>query len=87
MAIINTLLELVVAILPVPVIFRVNMDRRQRWSIISLLCLGILVTMLGIIRCWFVYHALIATDDATWWGEPHWTVSEVENNVAIVSYN
>ena len=84
MSLINTILELVVALLPVPVIFNVNMDRRQQWSIISLLCLGVLVTMLGMVRTWIVWESLIASDDATWWGGPHWTVSEVENNVAIV---
>jgi len=85
MSVINTILELTVALLPLPVIFSVNMSRRQRWSVISILCLGILVTILGIVRCWFVWQALVATYDATWWGGVHWTVSEVENNTALVS--
>jgi hypothetical protein len=84
MSIVNTFLELVVALLPLPVILSVKMTARQRWSIISILCLGVLVFLLGIVRSWFVWHALIATYDATWWGGPHWTVSEVENNVALV---
>lgn len=42
--------------------------------------------MLGMVRTWIVWESLIASNDATWWGGPHWTVSEVENNVAIVSW-
>jgi hypothetical protein len=85
--VINTALELVVALLPVPYILSVKMDRRQRLSIMSLLCLGVLVAILGVIRCRFVWLALISGNDVTWWAGPHWAVSEVENNVAIVSYS
>jgi hypothetical protein len=85
--VINTALELAVALLPIPYIFSVKMDRRQRLSIMSLLCLGVLVAILGVVRCRFVWIALISSNDVTWWAGPHWTVSEVENNVAIVSYN
>jgi len=83
-SVINTALEIIIAVLPIPYIFSVKMDRRQRLSIMSLLCLGILVFILGIVRCRFVYIALISSNDVTWWAGPHWTVSEVENNVAII---
>jgi hypothetical protein len=85
MSIINTTMELVIALLPVPVVFRLQMSRRQRWSVISVLSLGVLVFLVGCVRTYYVYMCLLGTWDITWWTGPHWLCSEVENNVAIVS--
>jgi hypothetical protein len=84
-SVINTVLELVLALLPLPVIFDLNLSRRQQLSVLSILCLGIMVTILGCVRTWFVWKSLIGSWDISWWGGPHWIVSEVENNVALVS--
>jgi hypothetical protein len=83
--IINTILELVVAMLPIPVILSLSMKRRDRWSAISVLCLGVVVFTAGCVRCWVVYQALLGTFDSTWWSGPQWICSEVENNIALVS--
>src|ERR1700753_118525 len=48
--IINTVLELVVAILPVPVIFTMQMSKGQQWSVACLLSLGVLTTSVGCVR-------------------------------------
>jgi hypothetical protein len=84
--IINTILELVVAILPVPVIFTMQMSKGQQWSVACLLSLGVLTTSVGCVRTFFVYKALISSDDIVWWSEPHFITSEVENSVALVSF-
>ena len=85
MSIINTTMELVIALLPIPVVFTLQMSRRQRWSVISVLSLGVLVFLVGCVRTFYVYKCLLDTWDITWWTGPHWICSEVENNVAIVS--
>jgi hypothetical protein len=85
-AILTTTLELIVAIIPIPVVFSLEMDRYQQWSVACLLSMGLLTTMTGAVRCHFVYKAWITSHDLFWWSEPNWIAAEVENSVAIVSY-
>jgi hypothetical protein len=60
------------------------MEKRQRWSVISLLCLGFLVTIVGCVRTFYIWKAFVQTYDSSWWSEEHWLCSEVENDVALV---
>jgi hypothetical protein len=83
MAALNTFGELVVAILPFPVVFRLQIDKKQRWNVISLLSLGIFVAVIGSIRCYYLYMT-IYTHDANWWSTPHWICSELEIDSALV---
>ena len=73
------------ALLPLPVILNLRLDKRQRWSVVCLLSLGVLTAVVGCVRTYFVYKALVVTLDVVWWAEPHWIASEVENAVALVS--
>jgi rhodopsin domain-containing protein len=79
----NTLSEVIVAALPIPVIFYLNMDRKTRWTVICLLCLGYLVAIVGIIRTVFAY-IVFDTDDLTWWAAPYWITSEIEISVGMI---
>jgi hypothetical protein len=85
-SILITILELIVALLPIPVVFSLEMDRNQQWSVACLLSMGLLTTMTGAVRCYFVYKAWLSSYDLFWWSEPSWIVAEVENSIAIVSY-
>jgi hypothetical protein len=80
----NTFSEALVAALPIPMIMRLGMISRQRISVLILFCLGFLVTVVGSVRCYFVYK-VFWTDDMTWYSSPHWICSEVEICVAMVS--
>jgi hypothetical protein len=82
--IVSTCLELVIALLPVPIIFTLQMNKSQQWSVACLLSLGVLTTGVGCVRTFLVYKALISSDDLVWWSEPHFISSEVENSVALV---
>ena len=79
----NTSSELIVAALPIPVIFSLRMDPIQRRTILSLLCLGFLVAVVGSVRTYYVWKAF-DSDDVTWYASPHWICSEVELSVALV---
>jgi hypothetical protein len=83
--VINTSLELIIALLPIPAAFHLQLDRRQRWSVASVLCLGVFVAVIGCVRCYYVYVMAVATYDATWWAEAHWICSQVEIDVSLVS--
>lgn len=77
-------MELTLALLPLPVIFSLDLTKRQRWTIASVLSLGVLIFVVGVVRTYFVYKCLLDTWDMTWWATPQWICSEVENNLALV---
>jgi hypothetical protein len=82
-AILNTLSEFILALLPVPIVLTLHMTRGQRWTVVSLLSLGFFVSICGAVRCYYLWMT-IAMYDPTWWAMPHWIVSEVEIDTAIV---
>jgi hypothetical protein len=82
--VINTSLELIIALLPIPAAFHLQLDGRQRWSVVSVLCLGVFVAVIGCVRCYYVYTMAVATYDVTWWAEAHWICSQVEIDVSLV---
>jgi hypothetical protein len=84
-AILNTLSEAVIAILPIIAVFRLGVDPQQRLSVLSLLSLGFLVTITGCVRSFFVWK-VTETYDMAWLSTPHWICSEVEIDLALVGY-
>jgi hypothetical protein len=83
-AILNTISEFILAILPIPVVFHLRMTGRQRWIILSILSLGFFVTIVGCFRTYFLWRAIQSYDQA-WWALPHWIASEVEIDTSLVS--
>lgn len=83
-AVFNTFSEFVVAVLPIPVVMRLRMDREQKWAIIALLSLGILVSVVGSVRTYYVWLAEIKTFDIPWYGVPQWICAAVEIDVALI---
>lgn len=43
------------------------MPRRQRLAVALLFAMGMIVTVAGIVRTWFIYKSLITTYDNTWY--------------------
>jgi len=85
-AVVNTFSEVIIAILPVIAVFRLRVDPRQRWSVISLLSLSFLVAITGTFRTAFIFK-LLRSYDLTWWSTPQWLTSEIEIDMALVSSN
>lgn len=85
MAVATTVLEFIVAMLPVPVILTLQMDRKQKWSVAALLCMGLFTTLAGCIRNYYVWKGWFSSYDAFWTADPIWLSAEIENWVAIVS--
>ncbi|KAF2426494.1 hypothetical protein EJ08DRAFT_373359 [Tothia fuscella] len=82
-AILNTISELVIALLPVFAVYGLNVDPRQRWNVIGLLSLGFFVVIAGIVRTYFLFKT-VQTHDTSWWSTPHWICSEVEIDIALI---
>jgi hypothetical protein len=81
--VVNTFAEFTLAVLPLLAVFSLRVNKRQRWSVISILSLGFLITLVGSVRTFFLWKAM-TTYDYTWWSGPQWICSEAENNLAIV---
>lgn len=79
---INTVTELVVALLPIPVVINLKMEAKQRWAVIALLSLGIFVSIVGAVRTYYAWMAF-SSYDLTWYATPHWIAAIVEINLAI----
>lgn len=48
--VIDCVLNLIVTILPIPMVMRLQMDSRQRWAINALYILGLVIIMAGVTR-------------------------------------
>lgn len=83
-SVLNTFSEFLVAVLPIPVVMHLRMDRKQRWEVISLLSLGITVSVVGAVRTYYVWLSEIGTYDVSWYSVPHWICAAVEIDLALI---
>jgi hypothetical protein len=84
--IISCVADFLCTILPIPVVLRLRMPLRQRIGVCVLLSAGIVVTIAGVIRTWFIWKSLIATFDETWFTYPLWLCAALEIDIAVVSH-
>jgi glycopeptide antibiotics resistance protein len=85
-AILNTISEFILGVFPIIGVYRLNVDRTQRRTVIGLLSLGFLVGFAGCFRTYFLWQSVSAPNlDLSWWADPHWIASEIEIDLAIVS--
>jgi hypothetical protein len=78
----NILNDLFVYILPVPMLWRVQLPKKQRIGLITLFGVGSLVNIAGGLR---LYYSIIVNDsrDGTWSGFQLWTWEAVEVDLGI----
>jgi hypothetical protein len=62
------------------------MPLKQRIGICILLSAGIVVTIAGVIRTYFIWKSLIDTYDETWFTYPLWICAALEIDIAVVSH-
>jgi hypothetical protein len=83
--IISCVADLHCTVLPIPVVLRLRMPLKQRIGICILLSAGIVVTIAGVIRTYFIWKSLIDTYDETWFTYPLWICAALEIDIAVVS--
>lgn len=81
----NTFADLLITVLPIPVILRLQMPRRQRIGVIILLSLGFVVTIAGALRTYYLWLDLVESYDVTWLSYPLWISATVEIYLGLVS--
>ena len=81
---INCFSDLLTTLLPIPIVMRLQMPLRQRVGVCILLCMGLIVTIAGVIRTYFIWKSLMASYDETWFAYPLWIAAAVEIDLAVV---
>ncbi|KAF2836950.1 hypothetical protein M501DRAFT_978701 [Patellaria atrata CBS 101060] len=84
LGIINCVADLLVTILPIPIIIKLHMPIRDRIGVIVLLSLGLIVTVAGIVRTYFIWKSLIASYDRSWYSYPLWIAAAVEIDLGVI---
>lgn len=84
--IVNCIADLLVASLPIPIVVKLQMPRRQMIGVVLLLSLGFVVTLAGIIRTCFIWKSLMDSYDEMWYAFPLWIAAAVEIDLAMVCF-
>ncbi|OAL56539.1 hypothetical protein IQ07DRAFT_554538 [Pyrenochaeta sp. DS3sAY3a] len=82
--IINCVADLVTTITPIPLVMSLQMPRRQRIAVAVLFGMGIIVTVAGIVRTWYIYRSLIGEFDQTWYAYPLWIAAAIEIDLGVI---
>jgi len=83
--IMNSILNLLITALPVPVVIKLHMPLRERIGVIILLGLGSCTIVCAIVKTYYTWLALAGSYDHTWWCVPAWIAGIIEMNVILVS--
>jgi hypothetical protein len=65
---------------------QLRMPRQQRLAVGFLFGLGIIVTIAGIVRTWYIYRSLFNEWDQTWYSYPLWIAAAVEIDLGVVRH-
>ncbi|KAI9669825.1 MAG: hypothetical protein M1817_004566 [Caeruleum heppii] len=84
LAIINTLLNVAVLILPMPLVWHLNMPRRQRIATCGVFVLGSLDIVSSIFRTWMMTKVTASLTDVTWHDTDPGMLAFVEPCVGII---
>ncbi|KAL2814581.1 hypothetical protein BJX63DRAFT_193130 [Aspergillus granulosus] len=83
-SVINIFTDVLVTILPMPLIWNLKLPTRQRVAVISIFALGIVVDIAGSIRTVYVWKSMIVSYDTTWEGWPVLLAATVEINLGLI---
>ncbi|KAF1933936.1 uncharacterized protein M421DRAFT_414984 [Didymella exigua CBS 183.55] len=82
--IINCVADFATTVTPIPLILGLHMPHRQRLAVAGLFAMGIIVTIAGIVRTWYIYKSLFTTYDNTWYAYPLWIAAAVEIDLGVI---
>lgn len=84
-SIITIFLDFALLLLPLPIVWKLQLSLKQRIAVCGLFFLGFIVCIAGIIQAYYVNKALVHSYDETWTGWPLWIASAIEVDLGIVS--
>lgn len=83
--IINTFADILVTIIPIPLIAKLQLPIRRRIGAIILVSLGFIVCIAGAVRAYYTWLSLISSYDQTWYCYGVWISAAIEIDLGVVS--
>lgn len=83
-SIINVLTDFMTTVVPGPLIWKLNLPRRQRLAVIGIFSIGIVVTFASSVRTYFAWFDAYASYDASWWGWVTIISASIEINLGLI---
>lgn len=83
-AIVSVIQDAAVCILPLLVVRRLQMPRKQKWALGAIFGIGFFLCFCGIMRVAYMYRVYYQTYDTTWEALPVWCWTLVETHCAII---
>ncbi|KAH8702550.1 integral membrane protein [Talaromyces proteolyticus] len=83
-SVINLFTDLLTTVVPMPLIWRLKLPRRQRMAIIAIFGLGIVVDIVGSVRTYYVWQDAVGTWDSTWYAWLVGVTGAVEIHMGII---
>jgi hypothetical protein len=83
-AALNIITDVVICLMPVPVLNRLSLPRKQKYALIAVFCLGLFVCLTSILRLKALYQISVSTD-VTWDNTPAAYWSSLECNCSVVA--
>ncbi|TID19487.1 hypothetical protein E6O75_ATG06825 [Venturia nashicola] len=81
---VKIVVDLLIASLPIPLVMRMDMQKKQRYMVTLLLGLGYIVCVAGAVRAYYTWKSFYNTNDASWDQYPAFVAAALENNLAII---
>ncbi|OJD34100.1 uncharacterized protein BKCO1_25000126 [Diplodia corticola] len=83
-AVINVITDAAVCILPLLVVSRLQMPRKQKWAVGALFGIGFFLCVCGVMRLVWMYITYYKTYDTTWTATYIWSWTLVETHFSII---
>ncbi|KAF1810453.1 hypothetical protein P152DRAFT_98877 [Eremomyces bilateralis CBS 781.70] len=82
--VVNCFADLIVTVLPIPLVMKLKMPLRQRIGVVVLLSLGFIVIIAGSLRSYYIWDSIMNSYDETWVGYPLWLAAAVEVDLGVI---
>jgi hypothetical protein len=82
--VVNIFDDLLTTIVPMPLIWRLKLRKRQRIAVISIFGLGIIADIVGAVRTYYVWTMIYNSYDVTWGSWPISLTASIEINIGLV---
>lgn len=82
----NTVADLLVTVIPIPLIARLELPRRRRIGAFIFVGTGFLICAAGVIRAFYTWRSLISSYDQTWESYGMFMSAAIEIDLGVVGY-
>lgn len=83
-SVINVFTDFLTTIVPMPLIWKLQLPRRQRLAVIGIFGMGITVTICSSFRTYYAWLDSYGSWDGSWWGWGASLAASVEINLGLV---